>query len=103
MKKLTRSEFCHYMERLCETYKAQEVFVDKLNKVFPGAFEQIYDIDTTNLTVDILADLMEDKDEWIDFYVYEKHCDGFEWQDENDVCHWCGSPDDLWELMMDDE
>ena len=40
--RLTKAEFHNIMERLIKKYKKSEEWADKVNDVFPGAFENIY-------------------------------------------------------------
>ena len=97
--RLTKAEFCSYMDDVSTCFTKQENFISNLNKVFPSAFEQIYDISTVEMTVKILADLVCDEDGWISFYVFDNGCEGFAWWDKDNNKHFCCSAESLWNLI----
>ena len=52
--RLTKAEFHNIMERLIKKYKKSEEWADKVNDVFPGAFENIYENNFLDIIISFL-------------------------------------------------
>ena len=71
--------FEKYMMDYVEQQQVNESWADSINAALGvGACEEIYEHNYSNLFLNFLTDVMEDNDEWIYYFVYEKYCNWFE-------------------------
>ena len=100
--RLTKAEFHNIMERLIKKYKKSEEWADKVNDVFPGAFENIYENNFLDIIISFLIYIMHDTNEWIEYFIYEKNCEWFEYE-INGKTIYVKSYDDLYNLIVGDD
>ena len=70
---MTKEQFIKLMEAIKERYYTIERIYDKLDDVF-GSVGDLF-IDETSMTpiIDVITEIIEDNDKWIEWYVYEKN------------------------------
>ena len=70
---MTKEQFIQLMEVIKERYYKIEEIYDKLDDVF-GSVGDLF-IDETSMTpiIDVIAEIIEDNDKWIEWYVYDKN------------------------------
>ena len=70
---MTKEQFIQLMEVIKERYYTIEKIYDKLDDVF-GSVGDLF-IDETSMTpiIDVITEIIEDNDKWIEWYVYDKN------------------------------
>ena len=70
---MTKEQFIRLMEVIKERYYKIEEIYDKLDDVF-GSVGDLF-IDETSMTpiIDVISEIVEDNDKWIEWYVYDKN------------------------------
>ena len=70
---MTKEQFIRLMEVIKERYYTIEKIYDKLDDVF-GSVGDLF-IDETSMTpiIDVITEIIEDNDKWIEWYVYDKN------------------------------
>ena len=70
---MTKEQFIKLMEAIKERYYTIERIYDKLDDVF-GSVGDLF-IDETSMTpiIDVITEIIEDNDKWIEWYVYDKN------------------------------
>lgn len=70
---MTKEQFIQLMEVIKERYYKIEEIYDKLDDVF-GSVGDLF-IDETSMTpiIDVISEIVEDNDKWIEWYVYDKN------------------------------
>ena len=70
---MTKEQFIKLMEAIKERYYTIEKIYDKLDDVF-GNVGDLF-IDETSMTpiIDVITEIIEDNDKWIEWYVYDKN------------------------------
>ena len=70
---MTKEQFIRLMEVIKERYYTIEKIYDKLDDVF-GSVGDLF-IDETSMTpiIDVISEIVEDNDKWIEWYVYDKN------------------------------
>lgn len=70
---MTKEQFIKLMEAIKERYYIIERIYDKLDDVF-GSVGDLF-IDETSMTpiIDVITEIIEDNDKWIEWYVYDKN------------------------------
>ena len=70
---MTKEQFIKLMEAIKERYYTIEKIYDKLDDVF-GSVGDLF-IDETSMTpiIDVISEIVEDNDKWIEWYVYDKN------------------------------
>ena len=70
---MTKEQFIKLMEAIKERYYTIEKIYDKLDDVF-GSVGDLF-IDETSMTpiIDVITEIIEDNDKWIEWYVYDKN------------------------------
>ena len=70
---MTKEQFIQLMEVIKERYYKIEEIYDKLDDVF-GSVGDLF-IDETSMTpiIDVISEIVEDNNKWIEWYVYEKN------------------------------
>ena len=74
---ISKEWFVKTMTELLEKRKKCFEWLDNLEKVFPSSFESIFDWDCFETTIKLISELLNDKDEWLDYFVFEKNCEFF--------------------------
>lgn len=73
----TRERFCRLMNALRERIRKQEEFLNKLDDVFPNAFEAIYNNFSDEFMINLIAEIMNDTGGYLNYYFYECNCKPF--------------------------
>ena len=70
---MTKEQFIKLMEVIKERYYTIEKIYDKLDDVF-GSVGDLF-VDETSMTpiIDVVSEIIEDNDKWIEWYVYDKN------------------------------
>ena len=70
---MTKEQFIRLMEAIKERYYTIEKIYDKLDDIF-GCVGDLF-IDETSMTpiIDVISEIVEDNDKWIEWYVYDKN------------------------------
>lgn len=74
---ISKEWFVKTMTELLEKRKRCFEWLDNLEKVFPSSFESIFDWDCFETTIKLISELLNDKDGWLDYFVFEKNCEFF--------------------------
>ena len=99
--RLTKAEFHNAMERLVNKYNESEEWIDKVDEVFSGAIQSIYEHNFLEIAVDFLRYIMHDTNEWIEYFLYEKKCEWFEYEVDGETMY-VKSYDALYDLIVGD-
>lgn len=67
---MTKEQFCKCMGIIKKRYDACDVILDMLYEFF-GVTDKIYGVLNVQSEIEILATAMGDKNEWIEYYIYE--------------------------------
>ena len=102
---MTKEQFIKYMGIIHKRYDALEMLYYDLEKLTGVVCDRIINDTSIEIMVDMLAEWVEDTDEWLRWYVFEK-----EWGNryELDVTDEDGNVlpsatyDDIWELIFKD-
>lgn len=78
--KYDKEKFVDSMTRIVSEYDKLNKWVDKLETCFYRAGEDVYEHCFLGEAVELLSDLMDDKEEWINFFIYECDCKWFEYE-----------------------
>lgn len=73
----TRERFCRLMNALRKRIRKQEEFLNKLDGVFPNAFEAIYNNFSDEFMINLIAEIMNDTGGYLNYYFYECNCKPF--------------------------
>jgi hypothetical protein len=68
---ISKELFCKTMREFKVCYKRRDEFLDKLDSVFPSAADQILNIGFDGVIFNLLNDLLEDKFNITEFFVYD--------------------------------
>lgn len=80
---LKKEEFCELMSNFVERYLAREDAIDKISSIIDINFEVFYQFDFSEMLVDLLSDVLNDKNGWLAYFVYEMKCHWFYyWEDK---------------------
>lgn len=100
---MTKEQFIKLMMAVKEKYQDLEKFWDKFEDLF-GVYSDLL-VDTTSIggIIDTIADIVEDKEKWIYWYIYENDWgkQKLECEDENNNVVPSETLEDLWNLIKD--
>lgn len=97
---MTKYMFICEMESIRERTKARDEFLDKMDAVLPGSFEPIIEaVDSIDERIRFLAAVVEDKENLIEYYIYETNWKGFKMALANGGEIEVVSYADLWEAI----
>lgn len=74
---LSKEWFVKTMTDLLEKRKKCFEWIDNLEKVFPLSFESVFEWDCFETVIKIISELLNDKEGWLDYFVFEKDCSFF--------------------------
>lgn len=74
---LSKEWFVKTMTDLLEKRKKCFEWIDNLEKVFPSSFESVFEWDCFETTIKLISELLNDKEGWLDYFVFEKDCSFF--------------------------
>ena len=75
---LTFEQFEKTMQSYLDQHRKNEEWIDKMNEVFAGAWESLYEHDYHTVFLDLFIEVMEDKDGWIPYFLYEVNGEEFD-------------------------
>lgn len=78
---ITKFLFIEIMKRFIKTRKENEEWLNKVQDCFYGAWEPILNHNYEDIFVESLIAIMDDVDEWISYFIYEKDCQWFDYED----------------------
>ena len=67
---MTKQDFCECMELIKEQYDRCDKLNDDIYEIFGGG-DKLWDTLNVNTEIEILEKAMDDKDEWIEYYIYD--------------------------------
>lgn len=97
--RLTKAEFHNAMERLVDKYKKSEEWINKINDIFPGAFQSFYEHNFFDIIIEFLVYIVQDTNKWIEYFFYEKKCKWFEYEVDGEI-KYVKSYEDLYDLIV---
>lgn len=74
---ISKEWFVKTMTELLEKRKKCFEWLENLEKVSPSSFESIFEWDCFETTIKIISELLNDKEGWLDYFVFEKDCSSF--------------------------
>ena len=66
---MTKQDFCECMKLIKEQYDRCDKLNDDIYEIFGGG-DKLWDTLNVNTEIEILKKAMDDKDEWIEYYIY---------------------------------
>lgn len=70
--------FRNCIEKFIHQREENEDWLDKVDAAFCGAWDSICEHSFEDLAFDYLSLMMEDKNDWLGYFIYEKRCEWFE-------------------------
>ena len=70
---MTKEQFIRLMEVIKERYYTIEKIYDKLDDVFGNVGDLFIDETSMIPIIDVISEIVEDNDKWIEWYVYDKN------------------------------
>lgn len=67
---MTKQDFCECMKLIKEQYDRCDKLNDDIYNIFGGG-DKLWDTLNVNTEIAILEKAMDDKDEWIEYYIYD--------------------------------
>lgn len=95
---LNKEKFCELMSNFVETYLAREKAIDKISSVIDINFEVFYQFDFSEMLADLLSDMLNDKNGWLAYFIYEMKCCWFYYW-ENEQLLYVNSFEKLYDLI----
>ena len=74
---ITKEMFIEIMTELVDRRNKLFEWVEKLDEVFPNAFESVFEHDFLEPYVKTLGKIMNDKENWLDCFIFENNCKPF--------------------------
>ena len=78
---MDKTTFITIMTCFMRKRKENEEWLDKVQDCFYGAWEPILNHNYEDLFVETLVAAMSDTDEWIPYFIYEKDCEWFDYEE----------------------
>lgn len=72
---LSYDDFHNYMTKIRRQNKELNEFVDDIENVFPGGWERVMEVCSIDIAVDLLEEIMGDKNHWISFHIFNCEAD----------------------------
>ena len=100
---LTKEMFIDIMLAIRDMYDAGSDFYDKISDIFGAYPEKVTDVLFPDKIINVMSDIMDDREGWIDWYIYEN-----DWgRRKFDVVYDnkkvpSETLDDLWQLIMNE-
>lgn len=102
MSRCTKEEFVECVSELAEHYKKFNDWIDGLEEYLPGAFEGIIENNFFEDALTFLGVMVDDKNEWLDYYFFEKKLEWFEYDTIADgKTHKVESYEELYDLIAE--
>lgn len=100
---ISKEWFVNTMTELLEKRKKCFEWLENLEKVFPSSFESVFEWDCFETTIKLISELLNDKEGWLDYFVFEKDCSFFSYTQklgDTEVEVPVDSLEDLFDLIL---
>lgn len=98
---LSKEKFIEVMNDFISDKMAADDWINDVEKCFGGAWEPILNHNFETNFVSLLSFIMNDTDGWIEYFIYERNCEWFEY-----VCNgetiFVNSLEKLYNLIVED-
>ena len=91
--------FCKTMKNFVEKFTAVEEWIEKASDVFGGVYESLYEHSYESNIVNLIRELMEDEESWLDYFIYERKCEWFDIEEDGKTI-WIDSYEKLYDLIV---
>lgn len=102
---MTKEQFIKLMTVIKKKYGEIERFWDGFYDLFGSCSDKLVEITSLGEIIGVIADIVDDKEEWIYWYVYENDWveNGLEYVNKNGGAFTLGSLEDLWDLIKNED
>ena len=102
---MTKEQFIKLMTVIKKKYREIERFWDGFYDLFGSCSDKLVEITSLGEIIGVIADIVDDKEEWIYRYVYENDWveNGLEYVNKNGGAFTLGSLEDLWDLIKNED
>lgn len=102
---MTKEQFIKPMTVIKKKYREIERFWDGFYDLFGSCSDKLVEITSLGEIIGVIADIVDDKEEWIYWYVYENDWveNGLEYVNKNGGAFTLGSLEDLWDLIKNED
>lgn len=102
---MTKEQFIKLMTVIKKKYREIERFWDGFYDLFGSCSDKLVEITSLGEIIGVIADIVDDKEEWIYWYVYENDWveNGLEYVNKNGGAFTLGSLGDLWDLIKNED
>lgn len=102
---MTKEQFIKLMTVIKKKYREIERFWDGFYDWFGSCSDKLVEITSLGEIIGVIADIVDDKEEWIYWYVYENDWveNGLEYVNKNGGAFTLGSLEDLWDLIKNED
>nr|DAV07124.1 MAG TPA: hypothetical protein [Caudoviricetes sp.] len=102
---MTKEQFIKLMTVIKKKYREIERFWDGFYDLFGSCSDKLVEITSLGEIIGVIADIVDDKEEWIYWYVYENDWveNGLEYVNKNGGAFTLGSLEDLWDLIKNED
>lgn len=97
---VTREYFKETLEKYIKKRRDFDIWFDKLEEVLRPAPEAIYNHTYEDEFIDLLAHVLNDKYEWLSYFVYERDCNWFSYEFKGEEIE-IDSLDKLYDLITE--
>lgn len=102
---MTKEQFVYLMTTTKKKYREIEKFWDGFCDLFGSYSDKLVEMTSLSEIIGTIADIVDDKEEWIYWYVYENDWgeNGLEYVTKNGNASTLGSLEDLWDLIKNED
>ena len=102
---MTKEQFIKLMTVIKKKYREIERFWDGFYDLFGSCSDKLVEITSLGEIIGVIADIVDDKEEWIYWYGYENDWveNGLEYVNKNGGAFTLGSLEDLWDLIKNED
>ena len=102
---MTKEQFIKLMTVIKKKYREIERLSDGYYDLFVSCSDKLVEITSLGEIIGVIADIVDDKEEWIYWYVYENDWveNGLEYVNKNGGAFTLGSLEDLWDLIKNED
>lgn len=102
---MTKEQFIKLMTVIKKKYREIERFWDGFYDLFGSCSDKLVEITSLGEIIGVIVDIVDDKEEWIYWYVYENDWveNGLEYVNKNGGAFTLGSLEDLWDLIKNED
>ena len=98
---MTKEYFCSFMEKLTKEYLEKEKWIDNVCNLLDMSCETFYKYDFMPLLMDLFIEVLDDKYGWLEYFIFEKKCQWFEYEENGQICK-VDSYEKLYNLIIGD-